>query len=229
MVKINLKEGTELEFDMLIEGNITKLESLGLCIQEDQFELKLPCVFSNSKITCYVPVLEGIVSPGEKNISLEIVIDGKVYKPFEQSIEFEKPLSIKTQLHTIEESSKKPNVSMVSMSMVKKAAPAEKPAVQETVAAPAKTSDGQKSLVMLQARTNSLLQKIAESSISPKVALRDVHSKASLDIKTGSKLINVWSKMLESKNINLNNIETDSDAVICLEKLKSLLGRLLTK
>lgn len=236
MVKINLKEGTDLEFDMLIEGNINKLESLGLCIQEDRFEIKLPCVFANSKVSCSIPILEGIVLPGEKNISLEVVIDGKVYRPFEQTVEFEKPVSIQTQLSTIEESVKEPVVAMRAMSVVKKQPIAETPEVtepvKEAIVAEQKasiTKHPSHILMLLKNRTSDLLTKVNESKIPAKVALRDITIKLNQVPIQNANLVKFWEKMNSASNIVTENINTDQEALTSLKNLNVILTKLLEK
>lgn len=234
MVKINLKEGTDLEFDMLIEGNINKLESLGLCIQEDKFELKLPCVFANSKVSCSIPILEGIVLPGEKTISLEVVIDGKVYRPFEQTVEFEKPVSIQTHLATIEESTKTPVVAMRAMSVVKKQPVVETQEIAEPIKeTPVVEQKVNKSpshiLTLLKNRTSDLLVKVEESKIPAKVALRDITIKLNQVPIQNANLLKFWEKMNSASNIVTENINTDQEAVTSLKNLNIILTKLLEK
>lgn len=98
MFVINLRESTDLQFSVAIDGNVKKVDSVSLCIEGLQYTVKLPCKFSGQTVTCEVPILESIIGHGDRTVYLELIIDGRVFKPFQDVITFEKPVEVKSTL-----------------------------------------------------------------------------------------------------------------------------------
>lgn len=98
MIQFNPREVNELAFDINISGNIKTVNEAAIHIQCEGFAVRIPAKFENGEVTCEVPILENILSEGEHQIKMELVIDGKQYFPLEETINVEAPLTVEAKI-----------------------------------------------------------------------------------------------------------------------------------
>jgi len=102
MISFNLSEAQAISFEMSIDGRIKNVDSVSLIIESGQgYQIKIPATYDKDEktVTANVPVLEGVLTEGEKGIKLELVVDGKFYTPLEESILVEAPIKIQSKIH----------------------------------------------------------------------------------------------------------------------------------
>jgi hypothetical protein len=234
MVTINLKEESTIEFDMVIEGNISKLESVGLCIKEELYEIKLPCKFQNQKVICTIPILDKVVSPGEKEVVLEVIVDNKIYRPFEQLIMFEKPLLIQTSLAAIHESSTAPKLSFKEIKLKKNNTSKPQTLEQKTtnndviVLKPNHKSKLYGLLNEAIDQNRKIMKKLENNQIDKKQAILEMHNFISNKFGKNSKIIKIWKN--SEKNNNFQNSELlENRAPVMLKKLDLILNKIQKK
>jgi len=86
---LRLDEESELEFSMEVFGTTEPSSDIRFVIENDKFDISLKAKEKNGDIIVKIPKLKGIVTEGEHNCRVEVVIDDKMFIPLEDSIEFE--------------------------------------------------------------------------------------------------------------------------------------------
>lgn len=123
MIKINPREANALSFEMKIDGAIKSIDSVSLLIDTKQgFQLKVPAKYVNETVECQLPVLANLLEAGEHQFALEVVVDGKVFTPLNESFEVEAPLSITAQISEsvkqhVEEVKEEPTITVKKSSL----------------------------------------------------------------------------------------------------------------
>jgi len=99
MLKINLNESANLAFEMQVEGQVSSVEEVWLVFESGKgYEIRIPADYTGDEIKCRVPVFKGLMEAGAKTVHLELVVDGKFYRPLSETINVEQPVQIKTSL-----------------------------------------------------------------------------------------------------------------------------------
>lgn len=199
-MNLNLTESTNLDFKVDIEGNVKKIESVSLCIENGNYTIKIPGSFNDNKVSCAVPVLEGIVEPGPRKVSLEFVIDGKVFSPFTDTIEFEKAVEVKSTLESIPE----------SIAPVIKA----KPILKEK----AKPKHPGVLKLVSEAKTY-----IAKSDVQDSIKAIGAVLHKLKTMESGPEIAKSWLSLMESKGMSVTSIKHPKDAQSIIELLKAVL------
>jgi hypothetical protein len=250
MVIINLKEETTIEFDMVIEGNVSKLENIGLYIREDSYEIKLPCEFQNKKVICSIPILEKIVSPGEKSVVLEVIVDNKIYRPFEQNITFEKPLSIQSNISAIHESITTPELSFKEVKLKKNITKNHNTLESPTrttlnneneiplifteemkTTTPIRVESRSKSYALLNEtieHNRKMIKKLEDNQISKKDAILEMYRVISNKFGEDSRIMKIWKSSEKNNNFHKSKLAEERAQTI-LKKLDLILTKIQEK
>lgn len=96
VAKIKLDESTKMEFGITITG-ASGIPETRLVIEGDQFSISYPCDNINGTIEAEIGKLKNILKEGTYPIKLEVLIDNKIYVPFEDTIEVEKDVEVVTK------------------------------------------------------------------------------------------------------------------------------------
>ena len=98
MINLNLRENQNIAFDMNIDGAIKQINSVSIVIESGSgYDIRIPAAYADGVVNCEIPILEGLVSSGEKNLTLELVVDGKIYTPLKESVMIEAPLKVEAK------------------------------------------------------------------------------------------------------------------------------------
>ena len=87
--KMSLDEANVIEFDLQVFGTAEKTSDIRFVIESKEFSIVCPCSENNGTISVQVPKLKGIFESGEYKVKLEVVVDGKIFTPLNESVEFE--------------------------------------------------------------------------------------------------------------------------------------------
>ena len=91
MLKLKLNESTNLAFDMVVEGSRSTVERTWLVFEsEDGFEVRIPAEHRDNQVFCRIPCLEGILPNGPTTVHLEVVVDGRFYRPVTETVQLGK-------------------------------------------------------------------------------------------------------------------------------------------
>ena len=88
LTKLQLNESTELEFAIEIFGTPEKTSSVRFVIEGKGYDVSIPCTVDGENVKVVIPKLKGIMESGEYAARLECVIDGKIFTPLNESVEF---------------------------------------------------------------------------------------------------------------------------------------------
>ena len=91
MILANLKldEESELEFSMDIFGTSSAASDTRLVIEGKDFDIVCHGTYANGNLKVKIPKLKGIIESGQHECKIECLIDGKIFSPLNESIEFE--------------------------------------------------------------------------------------------------------------------------------------------
>jgi len=91
LAQLELNEAAEVEFGIEIHGTSERTSDIRFIIEGPDYGIVCKCTENNGTITALIPKLKGILPAGQFEAKLEVVLDGKYFKPLQESIEF-KPL-----------------------------------------------------------------------------------------------------------------------------------------
>ena len=89
LTKAKLDEAHELTFDLDIFGTSEKAENVRFVIENKDFEISIPCLREGKEVKVAIPKLKGILESGNYDVRMEVVVDGRIFTPLNESIEFE--------------------------------------------------------------------------------------------------------------------------------------------
>jgi len=107
--KLQLDEESELEFSMQVFGTAEQTSDIRFVIEGPEYDLILHGVLEEGNVKVKVPKLKNIFGSGVYECKMEVIIDGKVFSPLTESIEFEPLVEFdikKTKSEPIKESVK---------------------------------------------------------------------------------------------------------------------------
>ena len=87
--KLQLDEESEMEFSMQVFGTAEQTSDIRLVIEGSEYDIILHGIYENGNVKIKVPKLKGIMASGVHECKMEVIIDGKVFSPLQESIEFE--------------------------------------------------------------------------------------------------------------------------------------------
>jgi hypothetical protein len=94
---IPLDKKSNLEFSLSIENSTSDIDKATFFIENAGFDIALPIVLEDGKAKVKMPVLEGVMKPGQYEIRMELVLGGVLYTPFTDKLEFTAPVAIKVE------------------------------------------------------------------------------------------------------------------------------------
>jgi hypothetical protein len=106
LTKAKLDEAQELEFSMEVFGTPEQAEEVRFVIENKDFGVTIPCIREGQNIKVTIPKLKGIFESGEYSVRMEVILDGRIFTPLKESIEFEPLVEFdvkKTKAETIKE------------------------------------------------------------------------------------------------------------------------------
>lgn len=86
--KIKLDEETELEFSMQIMGTTQPSSDVRLFIEGKEYDVVCHGRIESDSVFFKVPKLKNVFESGEYTCRMEVLIDGKVFTPLKETIEF---------------------------------------------------------------------------------------------------------------------------------------------
>lgn len=86
--KLQLDEDHELEFAINITGTTEQSSDVRLFIEGTNYDVVCHGKVENGNVKFTVPKLKGIVESGIHECHMEVIIDGKVFMPLKESLEF---------------------------------------------------------------------------------------------------------------------------------------------
>lgn len=101
--KLKLDEEHELEFSMQVFGTKESASDIRFVVRAPDYDVVFHGERLNESVKVRIPKLKGILPSGIHDCSMEIIIDGKVFSPLTESIEFEPlvELDVKPQSKTM--------------------------------------------------------------------------------------------------------------------------------
>ena len=87
--KMQLDEATVLEFDLQVFGTAEKTSNIRFIIEGEEYSIMCKCTESDGNISVKIPKLKGVIPAGVYESRLEVVLDGKLFTPLSESVEFE--------------------------------------------------------------------------------------------------------------------------------------------
>jgi hypothetical protein len=96
LAQLKLDESAKLEFSIAISGTSESPECR-FVIELEEYCLMLHCKHSGEQIEVDVPPLKNMTSAGDKNVRLEVIIDGKIFVPMRDIINFEPCIEIESK------------------------------------------------------------------------------------------------------------------------------------
>lgn len=96
LAQLKLDESAKLEFSVAISGT-TESPEYRFIIELDHFSIMLKCRQVGSGVEVDIPPLKSISGAGDKNVRLEVVLDGKVFVPLRDVINFEPCIEIESK------------------------------------------------------------------------------------------------------------------------------------
>lgn len=96
LAQLKLDESAILEFNVTITGS-SESPTYRLIIDCcNNFSLQFPCAVVGDKLEVHLPALKGITEAGEKSVKLEVIVDGKLFVPFNDKIIFDPVIEIES-------------------------------------------------------------------------------------------------------------------------------------
>lgn len=114
IAKVKLDESTKLEFGVAITGAESR-PSARFVIEGKKFSVSYPCTPLNEGVEVEIGELDKIFEAGEYPVRLEIVIENKIYIPFEDTIILEPNVHITTQPKAVVDVKEQVQVSKVTV------------------------------------------------------------------------------------------------------------------
>jgi hypothetical protein len=102
IAKLQLTESTKLEFGVSITGASGAPQSR-LIIEGKDFAVSYPCTPTNTGVEAHISKLKNVLPAGEYPVRLEIIIENKLYVPFQDTIVLEPDVEIKATQPKIQE------------------------------------------------------------------------------------------------------------------------------
>lgn len=87
--KLTLTEASQMEFGLEVFGTVEKPTDIRLVIEGSEYDVVCHCTNDKGNITAHIPKLKNILPAGVYEAKLECIIDGKIFTPLRESIEFE--------------------------------------------------------------------------------------------------------------------------------------------
>lgn len=88
MLKINLLESTSLAFEMIVEGTSNSVDKAWIILEtKEGFDIRVPAKYDNNRVCCAIPVLENIMLNGTAMLHLEVVVDGRYFRPISEEVQ----------------------------------------------------------------------------------------------------------------------------------------------
>ena len=87
--KCKLDEAQELSFDLAIFGTSEQAEQVRFVIEGKDYDISIPCTRNGEDLKVTIPKLKGIVESGSYDVRMEVILDGRIFTPLKESIEFE--------------------------------------------------------------------------------------------------------------------------------------------
>lgn len=89
LTKAKLDEAQELEFQMEVFGTPEQAEQVRFVIESTNFSVMIPCNRDGQNLKVTIPKLKGILESGSYDVRMEVILDGRIFTPLKESIEFE--------------------------------------------------------------------------------------------------------------------------------------------
>jgi hypothetical protein len=94
MIKIKANESKKLRFYLDIEGS-NSVPEINYTIKAKPFDLVVECQQTNGVVEVDIPPLKDLVSSGEHEAKIGVILEGLYYEPWKGSILVEKPIAVK--------------------------------------------------------------------------------------------------------------------------------------
>lgn len=94
-INLLLDEENEITFALTVEGTTNSPAKCRLLVEKDDMTLMFePNYFKNDEVSVTVPVLKNIFKEGECNLSLEVIVEDKYFRPLEMKGYLEKSVEV---------------------------------------------------------------------------------------------------------------------------------------
>lgn len=114
IASIKLDESAKLEFSVVIAGAVS--EPTGrLIIEGEHFDISFPCTYTNGTMIAEINELKGILPIGKKPVRLEVFVEGKVYTPLNEQIEFLPGVEVKSKPKQVKVNESKISVASINV------------------------------------------------------------------------------------------------------------------
>jgi hypothetical protein len=95
--KFKLDEEFTMDFGIEIYGSTEQPSRVRFNIEGTDYDIGCKCVATDDDVKVHVPKLRGIIPPGVYEANLSVELDGKVFRPLSESIEFEQLIEVGAQ------------------------------------------------------------------------------------------------------------------------------------
>lgn len=93
ITKLRLDESTKLEFGVSITGASGQPQTR-LVIEGKEYSIVYPCTPTNEGVAVQINELKHVLPAGTYPVRLEVIVENKIYVPFEDSIEFDPAVEV---------------------------------------------------------------------------------------------------------------------------------------
>lgn len=94
LARIPLNESAELDFGIEISGTEESVPTVRFIIEGPDYDIVCRCTESQGVITAQVPRLHGILPAGNYPASIEVIVEGRHFRPLSEEIQFTMPVSV---------------------------------------------------------------------------------------------------------------------------------------
>lgn len=96
LAQLKLDEGAKLEFSVAISGT-SEPPQYRFVIKLEQFDCVLRCREIGDQVVVDIPPMKHCTTAGDKEVHLEVIIDGKIFTPMKDVINFEPCIEIESK------------------------------------------------------------------------------------------------------------------------------------
>ena len=138
--RLDLTESANLEFGLEVQGTEDNPSQVRFVIEGPDYGLVCRCEDMDGTLHVQIPKLKGIIPSGIYECRLEVIIDGKIFTPLKESIEFNPVVEFNVKPPVAKAAPQEVKVKPVGFTVTQKK-PAAEPVVEDTASEVVKNLD----------------------------------------------------------------------------------------
>jgi hypothetical protein len=100
--KFSLNDSISMDFILEIYGSTDQPSKIRFNIEGTDYDIGCRCEQTSEGVRVHIPKLRGIIQPGVYEATLSVELDGKIFSPLKESIEFEKLIEVDAKKRKVE-------------------------------------------------------------------------------------------------------------------------------